>query len=69
MNGSKLMDTLEQLAVDIFAREGLRQKLAEGRPLRVNLGLTPPGLICIWGTRSPCACCAGCRTRDMRSSL
>ena len=41
MVGSKLMDTLEQLAVDIFAREGLRQKLAEGRPLRVKFGADP----------------------------
>ena len=41
MDGSKLMDTLEQLAVDIFAREGLRQKLAEGRPLRVKFGADP----------------------------
>lgn len=41
MDGSKLMDTLEQLAVDIFAREGLRKKLAEGRPLRVKFGADP----------------------------
>ena len=41
MDGSKLMDTLEQLAVDIFAREGLKQKLAEGRPLRVKFGADP----------------------------
>ena len=41
MVGSKLMDTLEQSAVDIFAREGLRQKLAEGRPLRVKFGADP----------------------------
>ena len=41
MDGSKLMDTLEQSAVDIFAREGLRQKLAEGRPLRVKFGADP----------------------------
>ena len=41
MDGSKLMDTLEQLAVDIFAREGLRKKLAGGRPLRVKFGADP----------------------------
>ena len=41
MVGSKLMDTLEQSAVDIFAREGLRQKLAGGRPLRVKFGADP----------------------------
>ena len=41
MESSKLMDTLEQSAVDIFAREGLRQKLAGGRPLRVKFGADP----------------------------
>ena len=41
MDGSKLMETLEQSAVDIFAREGLRQKLAEGRQLRVKFGADP----------------------------
>lgn len=41
MESSKLMDTLEQSAVDIFSKEGLRQKLAGGRPLRVKFGADP----------------------------
>lgn len=41
MDRSKLLDTLEQSAVDIFSKEGLRQKLAEGRPLRIKFGADP----------------------------
>src|SRR5918994_1512829 len=35
------LSTLESGAVDLIPREGLEQKLAEGRPLRVKLGVDP----------------------------
>lgn len=41
MDGLKLMDTLEQTAVKIYAKEGLTRKLNEGRPLRVKFGADP----------------------------
>lgn len=41
MGNSKLLDALEQSAVDIFSKEGLRQRLAGGKPLRVKFGADP----------------------------
>jgi tyrosyl-tRNA synthetase len=35
------LSTLESGAVDLIPREGLEEKLAEGRPLRVKLGVDP----------------------------
>lgn len=41
MDSSKLMETLEQSAVDIFSVEGLRKRVGLGRPLRVKFGADP----------------------------